>query len=68
MKRMFTHCVIDREDTFAYCGTTTGDVLEINLNMAIYKRLGPVNRLFSMGVNTLGLLPNRDIIVGAGDG
>jgi cilia- and flagella-associated protein 52 len=49
-------------------GTKTGDVLEINIERAIFKRLGPVKRLFSLGVGTLGILPNGDIIVGAGDG
>jgi len=38
------------------------------LDRAIYKRLAPVKKLFSLGVNCLGLLPNGDIIVGAGDG
>eukprot|EP01017_Pseudomicrothorax_dubius_P022597 TRINITY_DN24442_c0_g1_i2.p1 TRINITY_DN24442_c0_g1~~TRINITY_DN24442_c0_g1_i2.p1 ORF type:complete len:630 (+),score=166.17 TRINITY_DN24442_c0_g1_i2:175-2064(+) len=68
LKRNFTSIAIDASDSFAYCGTKTGDVLEILLERAIYKRVGPVKKLFSLGVNTLGLLPNGDIIVGAGDG
>lgn len=68
MKRHFTCAVIDSSDSFAYCGTKTGDVLEINIERAIYKRLGPINKLFSLGVTCIGLLPNGDIIVGAGDG
>jgi len=43
-------------------------VLEINIERAIYKRLGPIKKLFSLGVETLGILPNGDIIVGAGNG
>lgn len=68
MKRQFTCVAIDPSDTFAYVGTKTGDVLEINIERAIFKRLGPVKKLFSLGVGTLGILPNGDILVGAGDG
>ena len=68
MKRQFTCVAIDPSDTFAYVGTKTGDVLEINIDRAIFKRLGPVKKLFSLGVGTLGILPNGDILVGAGDG
>jgi len=68
MKRQFTCCAIDPTDTYCYCGTKTGDVLEINISRAIFKRLGPVKKLFSQGIGTIGLLPNGDIIVGAGDG
>lgn len=68
IKRQFTCCEIDSADQFAYCGTKTGDFLEINLENAIFKRVGPVKELFSQGVITLGLLPNGDLIVGGGDG
>ncbi|CAD8070532.1 unnamed protein product [Paramecium sonneborni] len=68
VKRTFTCVAIDKNDKYCYCGTKTGDVFEIQMDMAIYKRLAPVKKLFSQGVNCLGLLPNGDIIVGAGDG
>ena len=42
--------------------------MQINIERALYKRLGPVNKLFSQGVNNIKILPNGDIIVGAGDG
>ncbi|CAK56893.1 unnamed protein product (macronuclear) [Paramecium tetraurelia] len=35
--------------------------------LAIEKRLAPVKKIFSQRVNCLGLLPNGDVIVGAGD-
>jgi hypothetical protein len=47
MKRNFTCVCIDNTDSFAYVGTKTGDVLEVNIERAIYKRLGPVGKLFS---------------------
>ena len=46
LKRNFTCVAIDQNDEYAYCGTTTGDVLEINIERAIYKRIGPVKKLF----------------------
>eukprot|EP01015_Nassula_variabilis_P029619 TRINITY_DN6378_c0_g1_i5.p1 TRINITY_DN6378_c0_g1~~TRINITY_DN6378_c0_g1_i5.p1 ORF type:complete len:563 (-),score=111.82 TRINITY_DN6378_c0_g1_i5:24-1712(-) len=68
MKRNFTCVSIDPLDQYAYCGTKTGDVLEVLLDKAIFKRVGPVKKLFSLGVNAIQILPNGDIIVGAGDG
>lgn len=68
MKRQFTCFDIDSADQFAYCGTKSGDFLEINLTNAIFKRVGPVKGLFSLGVTALALLPNGDIIIGSGEG
>ena len=68
VKRYFTCCAVDSSDSYCYVGTKTGDFFEINIEKAIYKRLGPVKKLFSLGINTLKLLPNGDIIIGAGDG
>jgi len=49
-------------------GTLTGDIIEINLERLLYKRIGPAKRLFSQGVNCLALLANGDLLSGAGDG
>lgn len=68
VKRIFTSCVIDPTDQIAYLGTTTGDIIEIDLNRNLFKRIGPAKRLFSQGINSLNLLANGDILVGAGDG
>jgi hypothetical protein len=51
IKRKFTCIVIDHSDTFAYLGTQTGDIIEVNLEMALFKRIGPCKRLFSLGIN-----------------
>lgn len=40
----------------------------MSIERALFKRLGPYNKLFSLGISALGQLPNGDIIVGAGDG
>lgn len=60
--------VIDPTDTFCYVGTQTGDIIEVSLEKALFKRVGPVKRLFSQGVNVITQIPNGDIMVGAGDG
>jgi len=43
-------------------------LVQINIDKAIYKRVGPVKKPYSLGITTLGLLPNGDIIVGTGAG
>jgi len=49
-------------------GTRTGDIIEINLERCLFKRIGPAKRLFSRGINTIKLLNDGDLLVGAGDG
>lgn len=68
IKRKFTCVVIDHSDSFAYLGTKTGDIIEISLDKALFKKVGPVKRLFSLGINCITQLPNGDIMVGSGDG
>lgn len=46
IKRIFSCCVIDQADKFAYLGTKTGDMVEISLERALFKRIGPVKKLF----------------------
>lgn len=68
VKRQFTCAAIDYQDSYVYCGTKTGDIFEVNIEKAIYKRVGPVKRLFSLGITVVRVLPNGDIIVGTGEG
>jgi WD40 repeat protein len=68
IKRKFTCVVIDHSDSYAYLGTKTGDVVQVSLDKALFKKLGPVKRLFSLGINCITQLPNGDIMVGSGDG
>ena len=46
IKRKFQCIVIAPDDSSAYLGTLTGDIIEINLDRALYKRIGPAKRLF----------------------
>lgn len=68
IKRVFCCVVIDSTDQFAYLGTKTGDIVEISLSKNLFKRIGPVKRLFSQGINCINLLNNGDLLLGAGDG
>jgi cilia- and flagella-associated protein 52 len=68
IKRVFTCCVIDPTDSFAYLGTKTGDIVEISLKNNLFKRIGPIKRLFSQGINCITLLANGDLLLGSGDG
>jgi hypothetical protein len=47
IRRVFTCAVIDPTDSHAYLGTKTGDLVEISLSKALFKRIGPAKRLFS---------------------
>lgn len=68
IKRNFTCITIDPKDEFAYLGTRTGDIIEIDLVRGLFKRIGPAKRLFSLGVNVISLLNSGDLLIGAGDG
>jgi len=67
MKRLITNLLIDDNDKFAYLGTTTGDVLQVTLDNALFKTSFP-KKCFSLGVTSLAVHPSGDIIVGSGDG
>lgn len=68
IKRSFNCVSIDSSDEFVYAGTKTGDILEIDLDKAIFKRVAPSYNLFSMGVRVIHNMPNKDLLIGAGDG
>ena len=68
MNRKFTTCILDDYDDYVFCGTTTGDILEIDIKQAAFKRLAPVGKNFSLGVLSISIHTNGDLVVGAGDG
>jgi hypothetical protein len=68
IKRIYNCIAITPDDSSAFLGTLTGDIIEINLDRRLYKKIGPANRLFQKGINVMKLLNNNDIIIGAGDG
>lgn len=34
----------------------------------MYKRLGPIKKIFSSSVSSINIFPNNDLLIGAGDG
>ncbi len=68
IKRIYQCIVISPDDMCAYLGTLTGDIVEINLERRLFKRVGPQNTLFQQGINCMQLLANGDLVLGAGDG
>lgn len=70
LKRITTNVLIDQRDKFVYCGTSTGDVLQVDLENALYKQACPTTSLtlFSLGVTCSAMLPDGDLLIGTGDG
>jgi WD40 repeat protein len=67
IKRVTTNVLLNHDDTFVYCGTETGDFLEVSLDRALFKRSCP-KQCFSLGITCSALLPTGDMLVGTGDG
>ncbi|XP_048871689.1 cilia- and flagella-associated protein 52 [Brienomyrus brachyistius] len=68
LKRVVKCVVIAEDDDFFYCGTSSGDVLKVNLRTKLLNSCWPVKQKFSKGVNSLSMLKTGDILVGSGDG
>lgn len=60
MKRITTNVLIDREDKFVYCGTTTGDLLQAPLKIRESKCLGGARTCSLQAVHAEGR-PNEDV-------
>jgi hypothetical protein len=41
---------VDNEDVYVYCGTRTGDIIELAIQNSAYSRNGPVHRIFKGGI------------------
>ena len=66
--REFRNIVVEAADRYAYVGTTTGDVLCIQLQgPKIYKMIGPVKR-FTGGVLCSAITDSGDVLIGSGSG
>ena len=58
---------VDASDAFVYCGTRSGDVLEVSLSKGIFSRSGPMNKKFSGAVNEV-LVKGSMIYTACSDG
>ncbi|ORZ35673.1 quinon protein alcohol dehydrogenase-like superfamily [Catenaria anguillulae PL171] len=71
IKRIVKCITVDAKDEYMYCGTTTGDLLQVAVGNRLFKMSGPPNEKnnFSLGIVSAVLTPTgSSIIIGAGDG
>ncbi|XP_031424646.1 cilia- and flagella-associated protein 52-like [Clupea harengus] len=68
LKRIVKCVEISQDDTYFYCGTTSGDILKFNLKTRLLNSVGPVKQKFIKGVNAMKELITGDLLVGSGDG
>ena len=59
---------VSDDDKFFFCGTTTGDILQINVHNQLLRHYGPEKNKYSLGVVSMALVKTGEIVVGAGDG
>ena len=68
-QRRVIKCVhLDINDDFMYCGTITGDIIEVSMHNGLLQRMTAPCDKFSRGVTSLTRSPTGDIMVGSGDG
>ena len=67
LQRVFKSIAIKDDDSLAYVGTMTGDLLEIDLRPKIPKFNRASKERFSQGILSI-VLPERGVIVGCGSG
>ncbi|KAL2087100.1 hypothetical protein ACEWY4_018159 [Coilia grayii] len=68
LKRNVKCVEIPEDDSFFYCGTTSGDILKVNFTTRLLNGCGPVKNKFSQGVNAMKILKTGDLLVGSGNG
>jgi len=67
LKRVCTNVLIDDNDENLYCGTQTGDLLQVIAGRAAFVQVAP-KKCFSLGITASAMLPDGDILLGTGDG
>uniref|UniRef100_A0A8C4WUP8 Cilia- and flagella-associated protein 52 n=1 Tax=Eptatretus burgeri TaxID=7764 RepID=A0A8C4WUP8_EPTBU len=68
LKRSICCLEVEKTDEYFYCGTSSGDVLCVNLKTHHLISCNPSKKKFSQGVTALQLLPDGELCIGAGDG
>ncbi|NXS58914.1 CFA52 protein, partial [Brachypteracias leptosomus] len=68
LKRVITCIKMADDDNYFYVGTSSGDILKVNMNNKLMTDYGPQKEKFSSGVTALLLLKTGDLIVGTGGG
>ena len=72
MKRVVTLIVPDPNAEKVFCGTTTGDVLEVDVANRVFKSAGPCSKddvpIPQKGVESLRFLSDGSLVIGSGAG
>ncbi|CAH8436622.1 unnamed protein product [Dicrocoelium dendriticum] len=68
IKRTVLCVKVHPDDNLFFCGTTTGDILGINMHTALLQLVYPEKSKYSLGITTITMMPNSAILLGAGDG
>ncbi|KAE8299976.1 Cilia- and flagella-associated protein 52 [Larimichthys crocea] len=68
LKRVVKCIEISEDDQFIFCGTTSGDIMKINLRTGLLSDCGPAKKKYSLGVSVLRILKSGDLLVGSGSG
>jgi len=68
LKRIVKCVEVDEQDNFFYCGTTSGDILKINMRTKLVANYGPAKGKFSQGISDIKILKTGDLLVGSGGG
>ncbi|XP_062387120.1 cilia- and flagella-associated protein 52-like [Sardina pilchardus] len=68
LKRIVKCIEIKHDDAHFYCGTTSGDILKVNMKTRLLNSFGPVKQKFIKGVIVVKALKTGDLLVGSGDG
>ncbi|KAF3687519.1 Cilia- and flagella-associated protein 52 [Channa argus] len=68
LKRVVKCIEMTEDDQFIFCGTTSGDIMKINLKTGLLSDYGPIKRKYSLGINVLRMLKSGDLLVGSGSG
>jgi len=68
LKRIVKCIQVSEDDKFIYCGTTSGDILQINMKTQLLCHYGPAKEKFSQGIGSISLLNDGNLLLGSGDG
>ncbi|XP_072318970.1 cilia- and flagella-associated protein 52-like [Eucyclogobius newberryi] len=68
LKRIVKCIEIEEDDGFVLCGTTSGDIMRVNMKNGLLYDFGPVKTKYSLGVTALKFVNSGHLLVGSGSG
>eukprot|EP01025_Chloroclados_australasicus_P008867 TRINITY_DN13287_c0_g1_i1.p1 TRINITY_DN13287_c0_g1~~TRINITY_DN13287_c0_g1_i1.p1 ORF type:complete len:634 (+),score=78.24 TRINITY_DN13287_c0_g1_i1:174-2075(+) len=68
LQRLFNCITVDPQDEYVYCGTTTGDMLQVGVSSKLLRNSGPAKGNMLKGVCAITYCPNDLLAIGGGDG